>query len=385
MARVIAASGRQRVPIAVWARHARQEAFALLERIAAQPYVFGHVAAMPDLHAADGVAVGTVFATEGVIVPSALGGDLGCGISALRFKAGALPLAHDDLERILAGWAERIPVGDAPRRGEDGLVPERLLSVHLSTRSLEHARDHLIPRQLGTLGGGNHFVELDRDVEGNAWLLIHTGSRGLGGAIGRHHASVAAAVGVGTVPGIEIASEAGRACVADVAWACAFAEANRAAIMEEAARTVSEVSGAAPDVASHVDVRHNFVAEEEHFGRRLWVHRKGAIAAPRASTVVIPGSMGTASYLAEGLGEATSFGSASHGAGRVMSRREARERIGEDRLERTMRRVVHDRRRARSLVEEAPAAYRDVREVLEDEADLVRPLVRLEPMVVLKG
>jgi tRNA-splicing ligase RtcB (3'-phosphate/5'-hydroxy nucleic acid ligase) len=173
--------------------------------------------------------------------------------------------------------------------------------------------------------------------------------------------------------------------VADVAWACAFAEANRAAIMEEAARTVSEVSGAAPDVASHVDVRHNFVAEEEHFGRRLWVHRKGAIAAPRASTVVIPGSMGTASYLAEGLGEATSFGSASHGAGRVMSRREARERIGEDRLDRTMRRVVHDRRRARSLVEEAPAAYRDVREVLEDEADLVRPLVRLEPMVVLKG
>src|SRR5919205_3817735 len=124
MARVIPASGRLRVPIVVWARHARQEAFALLERIAAQPYVFGHVAAMPDLHAADGVAVGTVFATEGVIVPSALGGDLGCGVSALRFAAGALQLANDDLERVLAGWAERIPVGDEPRRDERPLVPE---------------------------------------------------------------------------------------------------------------------------------------------------------------------------------------------------------------------------------------------------------------------
>ncbi len=385
MARVIPASGPQRVPIVVWARHAREEAFLLLERIAAQPYVFGHVAAMPDLHAADGVAVGTVFATEGAIVPSALGGDVGCGVAALRFDAGALPLSTRDLQRILAGWADRIPVGDEVRRGESAPVPERLLAAPLSTRSLEHVRDRLAARQLGTLGGGNHFVELDRDVEGNAWLLVHTGSRGLGGVIGRHHASAAMADGVGTLPGLEVASEAGRACVADLGWACAFASANRAAIIEEAARVVSEVSEAAPDPESHLDVRHNFVAEEEHFGRKLWVHRKGAIAASTGVRVLIPGSMGTASYLADGLGEVTSFRSASHGAGRVLSRREARQRIGAERLERSMRRVVHDARRARWLVEEAPAAYRDVGEVLEDEVDLVRPRVRLEPLVVLKG
>jgi tRNA-splicing ligase RtcB len=385
MARVIPASGRQRVPVIVWARHARQEAFALLERIAAQPYVFGHVAAMPDLHAAEGVAVGTVFATNGVIVPSALGGDLGCGVMALRFEAGALQLATRDLERVLSSWADLIPVGDDLRRGEGLPAPDGLLWGRLSTGALEHARDRLLPRQLGTLGGGNHFVELDRDVEGNAWLLVHTGSRGLGGAIGRHHASAAAATGMGTLSGLEIASEAGRACAADVAWACEFAAANRAAIMEVAARVVTDVSGVVPDATSHLDVRHNFVAEEQHFGRLLWVHRKGAIAAPPGATVVIPGSMGTASYLAEGLGEATSFGSASHGAGRVLSRREARQRIGAERLERAMRRVVHDPSRASSLVEEAPSAYRDVREVLEEEADLVRPLVRLEPMVVLKG
>jgi tRNA-splicing ligase RtcB len=385
MARVIPASGRQRVPVIVWARHARQEAFALLERIAAQPYLFGHVAAMPDLHAAEGVAVGTVFATEGVIVPSALGGDLGCGVTALRFEAGALQLAMRDLERVLSSWADLIPIGEDVHRRESVPAPDGLLSARLSTGALEHARDRLLPRQLGTLGGGNHFVELDRDVDGNAWLLVHTGSRGLGGAIGRHHASAAAAHGTGTIPGLEVGSEVGRACATDVAWACEFAAANRATILAVAACVVSDISGMAADTASHLDVRHNFVAEEEHFGRLLWVHRKGAIAAPAGTTVVIPGSMGTASYLAEGLGEATSFGSASHGAGRVLSRREARERIGTERLERAMRRVVHDRRRAASLVEEAPSAYRDVREVLEDEADLVRPLVRLEPMVVLKG
>lgn len=385
MARVIPATGARRVAIIVWARHAREEAFVLLDRLAAQPYVVGHLAAMPDLHAANGVAVGTVFATEGVIVPAALGGDLGCGVAALRFGPIERSLSTRELRRVLAGWAARIPVGDEPRRGEGAPVPPHLLSPPLSTRSLEHDRDRLAPRQLGTLGGGNHFVELDQDADGEAWLLVHTGSRGLGGAIGSHHSRAAEAGGLGTMPGLDVRSEAGRACAADLAWGEAFAAANRAAILDEAARVVTEVTGALPDQASRLDVRHNFVAEEEHLGRRLWVHRKGAIAAPAGARVLIPGSMGTASYLAEGLGEPTSFGSASHGAGRVLTRREARQRIDPARLARSMRRVVHDERRARLLVEEAPAAYRDVREVLEDEADLVRPLVRLEPMVVLKG
>jgi len=385
MARVIPVSGRQPVPIVVWARHARQEAFALLERVAAQPYVFSHVAAMPDLHAADGVAVGTVFATEGVIVPAALGGDLGCGVAALRFEGGALRLGRRELERILAGWADLIPAGDDVHHGGGASDPDGLLAVPLSTSALEHARDRLVPRHLGTLGGGNHFVELDRDVEGNAWLLVHSGSRGLGSAIGAHHASAAAAAGAGTIPGLEASSDAGLAFASDLAHACAFAVANRAAIVEAASRVVSDIVRVEPNPASRVDLCHNFAAQEEHLGRQLWVHRKGAIAAPAGATVVIPGSMGTASYLAVGLGEATSFGSASHGAGRVLSRREARQRIGTERLERAMRRVVHDRRRVSSLVEEAPSAYRDVREVLEDESDLVWPHVRLEPVVVLKG
>ncbi len=152
-----------------------------------------------------------------------------------------------------------------------------------------------------------------------------------------------------------------------------------------AAEIVKQVADSPPDTSSQIDVHHNFVNEEEHLGRKIWVHRKGAIATPSGARVLIPGSMGTASYVAEGLGEATSFRSASHGAGRVMTRREARERISTDRLAHAMRRVVHDERRARALVEEAPAAYRDIGQVLEDEDDLVRPVLRLEPLVVLKG
>ena len=145
-----------------------------------------------------------------------------------------------------------------------------------------------------------------------------------------------------------------------------------------------DLTGQEPDQSSHVDVHHNFVRAEEHFGRQLLIHRKGAISAAAGERALIPGSMGTASYLVEGLGSSDSFSSASHGAGRVMSRREAREQLREDRFAQSMRRVVFDQRK-RGLIEEAPAAYRNIAEVLEDEADLVVPRVRLEPIAVLKG
>lgn len=386
MARMIPAPlDGSRLPIRIWSRVVPDGALAQLERIAAQPYVVDHVAAMPDLHVAHGVAVGTVFATDGVVVPSALGGDLGCGVATTRVDVSARGLGPPELRRILAGWAARIPVGDSVQRGKGAAVPEPLLSSSLSTGSLEHARERLAPRHLGTLGGGNHFVELDRDPEGGVWLLVHTGSRGLGSAIAAHHVRATEAHGIGDLPGLPLDSEPGNACLADVRWAVAFAEANRDKILAAAAEVVAEITGSALDASSRLDVLHNFVEEEEHLGRRLWIHRKGAVSAPTGARVLIPGSMGTATYIAEGLGEAMSFRSASHGAGRVMTRREARERISTGRLAHAMRRVVHDARRARALVEEAPGAYRDIREVLEDERDLVRAVLRLEPLVVLKG
>jgi len=386
VARVIApSSGRPSVPVVVWSRQPPPEAVEQLEHLAAQPYVLGQVAGMPDLHVAKGVAVGTVFATDGVLVPSALGGDLGCGVTAVELDVPSHALDRARLRRVLAGWSDCIPVGDAPHRGRRPGPPEALLHQALSTGALEHVRERLLARHLGTLGGGNHFVELDRDMEGAVWLLVHSGSRGLGAAIGGHHQRAAEASGAGDVPGLRVDSDAGRAFAADLCWALDFAAANREAMLVAAAAVVAEVVGSGCVPPNRLDTHHNFAREEEHLGRRVWVHRKGAIAAPAGARVIIPGSMGTASYLAVGLGEPTSFGSASHGAGRTLTRREARDRIRVDRLARSMRRVVYDERRAPALVEEAPEAYRDISEVLEDEADLVRPLQRLEPLVVLKG
>lgn len=383
MPRVIA--GHRGVPILAWARTLPKGALDQLERLAGQPYVAAHLAAMPDVHVANGVAVGTVFATRGVVVPVALGGDLGCGVAALHWAVPARGLSEAALRRILADWGDLIPVGDATHRGRGVEVPDHLLRARLSTQALEHQRQRLAPRHLGTLGGGNHFVELDRDAAGEVWLLVHSGSRGPGAAIGAHHVKAAARAGQGDLPGLGVGTEAGAACVADLDWALSFAAANRRELMRRASQVVTEVLGHPPDDASLVDVHHNFAALEMHGGEELWVHGKGAISARAGARVAIPGSMGTASHLAEGLGEAQSFQSASHGAGRVMTRREAHQRIPPRQLLRSMRRVVFDERKLSTLVEEAPDAYRSIADVLDDERDLVRPILRLTPLVVLKG
>lgn len=382
---VLPGPGERRVPIHLWGRTVPPGALEQLARLAAQPWVVAHVAAMPDLHVAHGVAVGTVFATQDTVVPAALGGDLGCGMAAVRFDFPAGRLSPADLRRVLEALGQHVPVGDATHRGRGAPVPDALLAAPLSTSALEHARARLAPRHLGTLGGGNHFLEVDRDGAGDLWLLVHSGSRGLGAAIAAHHLRVASQLGHGDLPGLRADTPAGQACLTDLAWALDFARANRDALMQRAVEVLTASTGAAPDPASRLDVHHNFVRWETHDGQRVLVHRKGAIAAPRGARALIPGSMGTASYVVEGLGEATSFASASHGAGRVLTRREARAELSPERLRHALRRVVFDERRLRALVEEAPAAYRDVREVLDDEADLVRPLLRLEPLAVLKG
>ncbi len=206
------------VPIRLWGRVVPDGALAQLEHLAAQPYVVEHLAAMPDLHVANGVAVGSVFATEATVVPSALGGDLGCGMSAVRFDFPAARLSSSSLRAWLTAVTKEVPVGDATHRGKGVPVADALLSEPLSTGALEHARERLIGRHLGTLGGGNHFIELDRDGGGDLWLLVHSGSRGLGAAIAAHHVRAAEAAAWGTIPGLRVDTEAGAACVRDLEW-----------------------------------------------------------------------------------------------------------------------------------------------------------------------
>ena len=373
----------QRVPVRVWARAISPETVRQLQRLASQPYVVEFVAGMADAHVAEGVAVGSVFATEDTVVPGALGGDLGCGMSAWRISAEPAPINRALLDGVVRALGAAIPAGDAVHRGRGVAVPEEVLASSLSTRSLERTREALAPRHLGTLGGGNHFLEIDRDPEGGLWLLVHSGSRGLGAAVAMHHERVARTIGTDPLAGLDARSEQGRAYLKDVTWALDFAHRNREMLAKRALEVLGDFFDLAPE--GHLDIHHNFVSREHWFGRELLVHRKGAVAVPEGALALIPGSMGTASYIAVGLGSEDAFGSCSHGAGRVMSRKEARAGIRPKALAQAMRRVAYPEGLAARLVEEAPAVYRDIGEVMDDQKDLVKRRVRLEPLLVLKG
>lgn len=375
----------QRVPLRLWARRVAPETIRQLQRLASQPYVVEFVAGMADAHVSEGVAVGSVFATEATVVPRALGGNLGCGMSARRIATDVRAIDRRSLEAAVRALGHAIPAGEATHRGQGVPVPDPLLAAPLSTGALEHVRERLARRHLGTLGGGNHFLELDCDAQGNLWLLVHSGSRGLGSAVAQHHARAADGGRGETLAGLDVSTPSGNAYLRDLAWALDFARANRRCLEARALEVLAEVLPVpiAPDEG--IDIHHNFVARETWFGRELFVHRKGAVAVPDGALALVPGLMGTASYVVEGLGTEESFGSCSHGAGRVMSRKEARAQVRPAALAEAMRRVVYPERLLRQLVEEAPAAYRDIGEVLEDQGDLVRRRVRLEPIAVLKG
>lgn len=376
-----------RVPIKVWARDLPDGARRQLEHIASQPWVRSHVAAMPDVHVSEGVSVGTVFATDDVIVPAVLGTDLGCGMSAQRFTLPASSLDRTDLARVLSSLAKAVPVGNSLHRGVGASLPDSLSAHALSTHALCRARDAIGRRHLGTLGGGNHFIELDRSPDDGLWVLLHSGSRGVGAAVAQHHLGVARALGTpshGDLRGLSLTTPEGQNALADYAFANEFARANRAEILRRVSEVLADLTGAAPE-GDVVDVKHNFADRETHDGREVIVHRKGATSARDGETGIIPGSMGTASYLVTGLGADASWSSCSHGAGRVMTRKEARAKVSPEALARAMRRVVFDARMLRDLVEEAPAAYRDIAEVIAAQRDLITPTLRLEPVAVLKG
>jgi len=381
---VIFDESRQRVPIRSWAADATAETVRQLQRIASRADVVDAVAAMPDAHVASGVAVGTVFATEDAVVPGALGGDLGCGMSAHPLALTAADLDRGALVRAVAALDRAIPSGMHVHRGRGVAVPDALFEAPLSTAALERTRAALTKKHLATLGGGNHFVEIDRDADGGVWLLVHSGSRGLGAAIAAHHARAAP----GDLGALDAREGAGAAYLSDLAWALHLARENRAALAARALGVLSETLGRDVALAAapgSLDVCHNFVARERWGDRDLLVHRKGAVAAPLGSRALVPGSMATASYVVRGLGNPAAFGSCSHGAGRVLSRREAREAIDRRAFEAAMRRVVFPAGRGPALVEEAPAAYRDIGAVLDAQRDLVARELRLEPLAVLKG
>jgi tRNA-splicing ligase RtcB len=342
------------------------------------------VAVLPDAHLARVVCVGTVLATTRRVYPAAVGGDIGCGIAAVAFDCDADALSTAPAaERVLASLREAVPVNRHPR--------PRDLPLELETWALSHPQLESVKRrdarvQFGTLGRGNHFLEFQADVEGRLWLMVHSGSRAAGQAVRDHHVAAAAAAaraGGGSTRLIGLDDPA--AYLADAAWARAYAHASRLAMIDAAASVVSASFSARRLDDTLVTCDHNHVRRETHFGRELWVHRKGAASARAGEPGIIPGSMGTASYVVEGRGNADSLCSSSHGAGRAMSRDEARRRVSTRNLSRQLHGVWFDPRAAPALREEAPSAYKDIGAVMRAQRDLVRIVRTLRPVLSYKG
>lgn len=359
------------------------------------PFVFPHLALMPDAHLGRGATVGSVIPTLGAIIPAAVGVDIGCGMIAVRtgftrddLTGRDLAALREQIERAVplsAGAANRKVVATAePRVAELAALAEA--AGFDPARYSKHWR-----LQLGTLGSGNHFIEVSSDETGAVWLFLHSGSRGVGNRIAGEHIRIArdyCARHWITLPDPDLAylvegtAEFDR-YIAELRWAQTYALLNREEMMDRVVRQFSEWIGAPVEEVERINCHHNFTEQERHFGRDVWVSRKGAIQADAGRPGLIPGSMGTASYVVVGRGNAMSLDSSPHGAGREYSRAAARRTFTHDQLREAMTGIEY--RDTDAFLDEIPAAYKPIDRVMADAADLVEVRHTLRQLVNVKG
>ncbi|MFA9429100.1 RtcB family protein [Egicoccus sp. AB-alg2] len=375
-----------------WASMLNEQARAQALRTATVAVIDGHVALMPDAHWGMGCTIGSVIPTREAIIPSAVGVDIGCGVIAAETTLLAEHLP-DDLTPLLSGWQERIPAGLGYWHAEEdpawaAFVAEYGLpdSVAGDARLRERA-----PRQFGTLGSGNHFLELCLDERDRVWLMLHSGSRGPGNVLAMRHidrAKTAMRQAMVTLPDPDLAylvqgTPAFDAYVRDLQWAQAYAYGSRQRMMHVA---LARLRALAPfEVRQTINNHHNYARRERHDGRDLWITRKGAISARPGELGVVPGSMGTGSYIVRGLGNPASYASAAHGAGRAMSRNQARRAFTVEDMEKAMLGRTWLQQDAAALIDEIPTAYKDLDTVMADQTDLVEVVHRLRTLVNYKG
>jgi tRNA-splicing ligase RtcB len=388
---MIASLPGKTVPIKLWTRPAEIEAQALaqLRNAAALPWVAHHVAVMPDVHFGKGATVGSVIAMRGAVAPAAVGVDIGCGMAAVQTSLTSRDLP-DSLRPIRSDLERAIPVGFASHDAvvATGEEARALLGRFDDLTSEVRTLGTKAGLQLGTLGGGNHFLELCLDTSDRVWLMLHSGSRNIGKSLAEVHMARARKLAHNqalTDPDLAVflaGTPEMRAYRHDLFWAQEYARLNRAAMLE-LARAVLVRRFPTARFEAPISCHHNYVAEERHFGEELLVTRKGAIRAGAGELGIIPGSMGTRSYIVRGLGNPESFLSASHGAGRRMSRTQAKKRFAIADLEAQTAGV--ECRKDSGVLDEIPAAYKDIDQVLADQADLVEVVAELKQVLCVKG
>jgi tRNA-splicing ligase RtcB len=388
-----------KVPIRMWTDPASVEEGALqqLRNVATLPWIKG-LAVMPDVHYGKGATVGSVIAMRGAVCPAAVGVDIGCGMSAVRTSLTANDLPGD-LSRLRSKIEQAIPVGRGMH--DDPVDPGRFHGMATGgwddfwgrfdgVAEAVKFRHERAGKQMGTLGSGNHFVEVCTDTTGSVWLMLHSGSRNIGKELAEHHIGVAQklphnqglvdrdlAVFVADTPQMAAYRN-------DLFWAQEYAKRNRSimmALLKDVVR--KEFKKAKPTFEPEISAHHNYVAEERYDGMDLLVTRKGAIRAGSGEYGIIPGSMGTGSYIVKGLGNAKSFNSASHGAGRRMSRNAAKRRFTTKDLEQQTQGV--ECRKDSGVVDEIPGAYKPIEQVIDQQRDLVEVVAKLKQVVCVKG
>ena len=395
----------QRVPIYAWLDDVESGALDQARNLANLPFAAHHVALMPDTHQGYGMPVGGVLAAKDHIIPHAVGYDIGCGMVARRtsLRAEDLQAKHSGhstvLQAALGTIMRSVPVGLPP--GGVHKTPQFWNPPEASIPTIETGPQPLVQAwkkgayQLGTLGSGNHFIEVQADERDQVWLMLHSGSRALGKEVcdyfnakaiaytQREHPEVPKAWGLAFLPADD---EDGQAYIAWMNLCLAYAEQNRALMVERVTEALAAVDGDL-QIEATIQTHHNYAALERHFGADVWVHRKGACRARDGELMIIPGSMETGSYIGRGKGNPQGFESCSHGAGRRLSRSAARKaRTVQDMVESMKRKgIALATHKVDSVLDEAGHAYKDVESVMAQEADLVEPVYRLRPLGVVKG
>lgn len=379
-------------PIKLWLDDIDDGAMGQARNLANLPFVYKHIAVMPDAHLGYGMPIGGVMATEDVIVPNAVGVDIGCGMCALQ--TSLTDISHDKLKAIIGLIRRTIPLGfkHHKARQSKALMPKTEFPLEELPLVAQEYNNALT--QLGTLGGGNHFIEIQKGSDGHIWIMIHSGSRNLGFKVANYYNRLAVQLNSrwgSTIPRnwqlafLPLSSEAGRQYVREMDYCVEFALANRKLMMERVMEAFRAVASPV-SFSSFINIAHNYAAMETHFHKQVIVHRKGATSAREGEMGIIPGSQGTPSYIVRGKGNSESFESCSHGAGRKMGRKQAQRQLD---LETEVKKlddqgIIHSIRGRRDL-DEAAGAYKNVDQVVENQIDLVEVVVTLHPLAVIKG
>jgi tRNA-splicing ligase RtcB len=396
IAEVIVEGGR---PIKVWTHDLEASARAQLVNLSRLPFIHRHVAAMPDVHGGIGSTIGSVIATHKAIIPAAVGVDIGCGMAAARTSLTAEDIDERSLKKVFDQIGRDVPVGRAQHRDAEtqaeaakpfapGLAA--LLGRHPGLLKSFGHNSHWV-KQMGTLGGGNHFIEVCLDEAGAVWVMLHSGSRGIGNAIGHYFIELARREmerWMVQLPDRDLAylpegSVHFDDYVAAFSWAQAYARANRDQMMDLVLAALARHMPLFAVTGEVVNCHHNYVEREHHFGANVWVTRKGAIRAREGDLGIIPGSMGAKSYIVRGRGNPESFCSCAHGAGRRMSRTAAERQFSEADLAAQTQGVVC--RKDKGVIDEIPGAYKDIDRVMANQSDLVEVVHTLKQVVCVKG